>query len=146
MQNDALYLIQTDTTVGFLSRKSAPLTTAKQRPMHKPFLKVYADFNTFKANQHRVPNAFKARVRAAKTTTFIIKNQALRIVKERRHRDFLSRFGSMYSTSANQSGGNFNLSFATEQADVIVEDRHGFYQSTPSKIFKLGNQTLKRLR
>ena len=50
----------------------------------------------------------------------------------------------MYSTSANESGGHYDESFAKNAADTVV-DNIKFYESKPSTIIKLGKKP-KKLR
>ncbi len=146
MRNDALYLVQTDTTVGFLSGNSATLAAIKTRSHNKPFLKVYASLKQFKADYKRAPNRYKSLLRHAKKTTFVCKDKASRIVTSKPHHDFVGRFESLYSTSANRSGAPFDLQFALEKSDIIVEDARGFYEFSPSQIVHLGAQKMERLR
>lgn len=146
MDAAALYLVQTDTTVGFLSNDSAKLARTKQRSSDKPFLRVYDTLRTLKSEHTRVPNRFKRDLRRAKATTFVVKHQAFRVIKDNIHTHFISRFGSLLSTSANLSGAHFERDFAQIHADVIVEDARGFYELTPSRIYKLGHYRKERLR
>ena len=60
--------------------------------------------------------------------------------------NFISKFGVLYSTSANKTGKNFDRKFAISGAEVIVEDKRGFYETTASTIIKLGKKTFKKLR
>ena len=62
------------------------------------------------------------------------------------HSDFLAHFGGLYSTSANESGKPFSLSWAVQNADIIVLDSGGLYEAKPSKIYKLGKIRVKILR
>jgi len=146
MDTQALYLVQTDTTVGFLSQNSAKLSKIKNRPLSKAFVSVHADFKNFKMMKRRIPNLHKAYARAAKRTTFVTKNRASRIVTTSTHHDFLKPFGWFYSTSANESGQAFEDSFARRAAEIIVEDHSGFEQSQPSMILKLSRKRKVRLR
>ena len=141
-----VYLAQTDTTVGFLSQDGAKLARIKKRPVDKPFLIAVCSFALLQSFV-RVPGAHRKRVRRSKKTTFIYPNgRALRVVKEREHYRFLKKFGWMYSTSANESGGSFDRSWASRQADIVVEDRRGLYEAPPSRLYKLGKKRLERLR
>lgn len=141
-----LYLVQTDTTVGFLCQDSALLSSVKQRSEAKPFLQVYPDFKSFKEHKHRLPNAFKSQVRRSRRTTFVTKALASRIVSTSPHHRFLKEHGPLYSTSANLSGSTYEPDFAYEHADIIVESSEGFSEKTPSKIYRLGNRKKERLR
>ena len=144
--SEKIHLVQTDTTVGFLSQNAESLDTLKARPSGKQFLKVFSDLKSYKASGGRVPNRHKAKVRRAKKTTFIVKNQAFRIVTDPLHRAFLQRHGWMYSTSANRSGHPFERSFCEANADIIVEDFRGFCECEASSIVRLGCTKRSRLR
>lgn len=139
-------LAQTDTTVGFLSQDADALTRIKQRPPDKPYLKVFADWRIFSENGGRVPRSHRRFLRRAKKTTFILKNQAYRIVNSGEHHQLLKTYRWFYSTSANQSGHAFERSFCEANADIIVQDYRGFYESRPSTILRLGRQKRRRLR
>lgn len=139
-------LAQTDTTVGFLSQNPQRLLEIKKRQPSKPFLKLYHDFKTFLADSNRVPHAMKKKVRRATKTTFIIKNQAFRIAPHKLSSSFLRQYLWGYSTSANLSGNSYQREFATMQADVIIEDSEGLYESASSTLIKLSNTKQKRLR
>jgi len=138
-------LAQTDTTVGFLSQSAERLQEVKMREGSKPFLKVFCTFQTLKT-QIRVPNAHKRRVRYARKTTFIVRNQAFRVVSDPDHARLIERFGWLYSTSANESGSTFDPLFCHERADVVVEDALGLSERSPSKIYRLGRTRAKRIR
>lgn len=138
-------LAQTDTTVGFLSQNGQRLEEIKMREEGKPFLKVFADFTTLK-REIRIPTYHRRRVRHAKKTTFIVKNQAFRYVSDPDHARLIRPYGWLYSTSANPSGGSYDPRFCHERADWIVEDARGLSELSPSRIYKLGRNRLKKLR
>jgi tRNA A37 threonylcarbamoyladenosine synthetase subunit TsaC/SUA5/YrdC len=141
-----VFLVQTDTTVGFVSQDSKRLVLIKKRPQNKPFLISVGSFETHKTFA-RTPKKFRRFVRNSKRITFVFPNhKALRTVKDKRHKDFIDRFGWLYSTSANESGKDFDISFAKEKADIIVEDRRSFFEGTPSSIYLLTKTKLRRLR
>jgi len=142
----ALYLVQTDTTVGFLTQDSALLSKIKKRPNSKAFVSVYSDFKTFKENKNRIPNHHKNHVRASNQISFISKNRASRIIKDSKHHDFLKKFTWFFSSSANQSNKIFEKEFAFNASDIIVEDIRGLYESKPSSIFKLSQTREVKLR
>ncbi len=146
MDSKALYLIQTDTTVGFLTQDSALLSKTKKRSNSKSFVSVYSDFKTFKENKNRIPNHHKKYVRTSKQTTFISKNRASRIINDTKHHDFLKKFGWFFSSSANQSSKDFEKNFALNIAEIIVEDARGLYESRPSSIIKLSQTRKVKLR
>lgn len=141
-----VFLTQTDTTVGFLSQDAEALSRIKGRAPDKPFLKVYAEWKTFKAFGGRIPKTHRAYLRRARKTTFIVKNQASRIVNAGAHHTFLKPYGWFYSTSANQSGKPFERSFCEANADIIVLDKRGFSESVPSTIERLGREKKRKLR
>lgn len=140
-----IFLAQTDTTVGFLSQDPQRLREAKGREESKPFLKVFSSLQTLRM-QLRIPNAHKRRVRYSRKTTFIVKNQAFRYVTDPEHSRLIDRHGWFYSTSANESGASFDPSFCFDRADWIVEDNRGLSERSSSKIYRLGQKRLKRLR
>lgn len=140
-----ILLAQTDTTVGFLSQSAEKLREAKIREESKPFLKVFASFQALR-EQVRIPNAHKRRVRHSRLTTFVVKNQAFRYVGGSEHAVLVERYGWLYSTSANLSGGSFDPAFCRGRADWIIEDSRGLSERASSKIYRLGRNRLKRLR
>lgn len=140
-----VFLTQTDTTVGFLSQNKDRLYEIKSRELTKPFIKVCDSLSTLKQFA-RVPNKYKQMVRQAKKTTFVYKNEAIRVVKDEEHLKFLKKMRWCYSTSANKSGKDFDKDFAISVADIVIYDKRGFSQTTPSKIYKLSKTKLKRLR
>lgn len=140
-----VFLTQTDTTVGFLSQNKDRLYDVKSRELTKPFIKVCDSLCTLKQFA-RVPNKYKNMVRKATKTTFVYKNEAIRVVKDEEHLKFLKKMRWCYSTSANKSGKDFDKDFAIGVADIVIYDKRGFSQTTPSKIYKLSKTKLKRLR
>ena len=146
MNPKALYLVQTDTTVGFLTQDSALLSRVKNRPNTKAFVTVYSDFTSFKKEKNRIPNHHKNHVRASKRTTFISKDRASRIITASEHHNFLKPFGWFFSSSANESGKVFDKDFAFNASEIIVEDAHGFSEKIPSSIIKLSDTRKMKLR
>ena len=140
-----LILAQTDTTVGFLSQDSSRLNRVKGREEGKPYLKVFASFKVLQEHT-RIPLKYRIWVRHARKTTFVIKNQAFRYVGNEPHSSLITKYGWLYSTSANESGKHFNRSFCEEHSDLIIEDVQGFHEREPSKIFKLTSTQYKQLR
>lgn len=145
MDKNKVFLAQTDTTVGFVSNSFDKLSKIKGRS--KKTLEVVSSFSILSKNT-RVPNKFKNRVRRSKKTTFIYPNKkAFRVVEDDCiHNNFLKKFGKLYSTSANFTGKSFEFSFAYEKSDIIVENKLGFCETTPSKIFKLNKDKIVRIR
>ena len=146
MNENLIYLIQTDTIAGFVSRDAKKLAKVKRRPLNKPFL-INADSFKTQKELSRVPNKFKKRVRRAKKTTFIYPNKkAVRVIFDSKFKDFLKNFGWLYSTSANESGKEFDFKFAFENADIIVEGGKGFQSKNASYIYKLSKNRMKKIR
>ncbi|EQD88509.1 hypothetical protein HPSA50_0826 [Helicobacter pylori SouthAfrica50] len=86
-----VYLAQSDTTIGLLSKDSEKLNALKNRPKNKSVLIESVDFSTLK-NLARAPNAFKNLIRRSTKTTFIYPNsKAVRVIKGR-HGDFFKAF------------------------------------------------------
>ncbi|ADN09528.1 hypothetical protein [Sulfurimonas autotrophica] len=139
-------LTQTDTTVGFLSQDALKLCDIKSRQPSKPFIKVYKNFKALKQDKKRVPNAQKNLVRRLKKTTFIVKNFSFRVANDSSHSSFLREIQWKYSTSANESGKNFSRIFCEEKADIIVEDKNKLFEGKASKLYKINNKKIKRLR
>lgn len=147
MDSSLVYLVQTDTTVGFSSFNDEKLSTIKQRPKTKKILNTVDSFCTL--NKHtRIPKKFRKKVRNSKKITFIYPNKmSFRVVKKSSNFfDFIHKFGILYSTSANKTAEKFDREFATLGADILVEDKKGFYETTASTIIKLSKQNLKKIR
>jgi len=146
MNPNKIYLTQTDTTVGFLSQDYKKLNNIKNRPLEQKVLKEVDCLNTLK-NFVRVPNRYKKMVRRTKKSTFIYKNgNSYRVVKDKRHLEFLKKFKWMYSTSANLTGQKFNKEWAITKADVVVEGKEGLFEGEASKIYKINNYKIKKIR
>jgi len=141
-----IYLVQTDTTVGFLSPSITLLAKAKQRAEQKPFLITTNSLHRVK-QLSRTPKIHKKKVRKSKKTTFIYPNKkAIRVVRDTKHMLFLRKFDYLYSSSANKNKENFSLEYAKDKSDVIVEDSRGFSENQPSQLIKLGKKTLEKIR
>ena len=146
MNPNNIYLTQTDTTVGFLSQNKEKLNSLKNRPLNQPILREVDSLDTLK-KFIRTPKAHRKRIRREKKTTFIFpKGESFRVVKDKRHLEFLKKFKWMYSTSANLHGQTFDEQWARETADVVVEDKKGLFEGKPSKIYKLSKNKIKRVR
>ena len=139
-------LTQTDTTVGLLSQDAKRLREIKSRTQAKPFIQVFNDFSILKQQHIRIPNKFKKNVRRAKKTTFIVKNRAFRVAPAPLHSELLRRLEWSYSTSANESGKNFQRDFCEQKADIIIEDKIGLFEGKASKLYKINQKRKKRLR
>ncbi|MEN4052164.1 MULTISPECIES: Sua5/YciO/YrdC/YwlC family protein [Sulfurimonas] len=142
----SIILAQTDTTVGFLSQDAAKLREIKSRQSNKPFIKVFQNFKTLQKTNIRIPKSRKKMLRRAKKTTFIVKNQAFRIAPYSLDSEVLRKLEWSYSTSANESGRNYERSFCEQKADIIVEDKQGLFEGRASRLYKINNTKIKRLR
>lgn len=147
MDSSLVYLVQTDTTVGFSSLNDEKLSIIKQRPTSKKILHTVDSFKTLNENT-RVPKNFRKKVRNSKKTTFIYSNgKSFRVVnQDSDFYDFIHKFNILYSTSANKTAEKFDKDFATIGADIIVEDKKGFFETKASTIIKLSKASFKRLR
>ncbi len=141
---DKVFLTQTDTTIGFVSQNADKLTQIKQRPPHKHYITAVNSLETLKVFT-RVPQKYKNRVRRARKTTFVMPNgHSFRLIKDKHHLLLLDRLKWAYTTSANLSNEAYDESFAREMADVIIEPLKKTDQA--SKIYRLGNYSIKRIR
>lgn len=148
MQNNSfenqVFLTQTDTTIGFVSKNADKLTDIKQRPPHKYYIKAVNSLQTL-ITFTRVSHIHKTRVRRSNKTTFVMPNgQSYRVINDKHHLLLLDRLKWAYTTSANLSNEAYNESFAREMADVIIEPLKETHQA--SHIYRLGKNTLKRIR
>ena len=147
MDKNLVYLVQTDTTVGFLSNNYHKLSHIKQRPFSQKILQVVPSFALLQRFT-RVPSRYKNMIRRSKKTTFIYPNlSAFRVVnKASNHYKFLKRFEKLYSTSANITNQDFDETYAKEVVDVIVVNKNGFSEQNPSKIYKIDRNKLIKIR
>ncbi|MEA3353271.1 MAG: Sua5 YciO YrdC YwlC family protein [Campylobacterota bacterium] len=147
MDKSLVYLVQTDTTAGFLSSDDFKLSKTKQRDPKQKTLQVVDSLDTLKTKT-RVPNRFKNKIRRAKCSTFIYPNSlSFRVVdKNSHHYRFIKKFKSLYSTSANKTKHNFNIDYAYNNSDVIVENSLGFCETKSSSIYKINNKKIKKIR
>lgn len=146
MRSDALFLAQSDTTVGFLSQSPVAIQQAKQRDAKKPFL---IEVESFKELQRftRVPKSMRPFVRRANKTTFLYKKKlALRVVQEGEHWRFLHKFRWLYSSSANITEHAFNLQTASNLATILLYQESPFRENQPSKLYKIGVFRMYRIR
>lgn len=142
---NAVFLAQSDTTAGFLSKDKDNITRAKRRPKGKEILIESSSIAIIKRN-NRIPKILSKAIRRAEKTTFILPNHsAFRVIKDSLHLQFLKPFGMLYSSSANLSSQPFNYDFACKAADIIVLDKRGIYADKPSRIFK-ARHSLKKIR
>lgn len=147
MNAKLIYLVQTDTTVGFSSSSDERLSAVKQRPNTQKILQVVDSFTTLKQNA-RIPKKFKQKVRRAKRTTFIYPNtNSFRVInKDDNFYDFVRKFGKIYSTSANLTGNKFQEEFALENSEVQVVTKQGYSETISSSIILLKKRKLKKIR
>lgn len=142
-----LYLAQTDTTVGFLSRDAVLVNKVKGRDLNQKVLQTVVSLKELQTFS-RIPKKHKNRVRRAKKTTFVLPNgEALRVVdRHSLHHAMIKDMGAMYSSSANITKKSFNESLAFEKSDIIIKDRRGFFETEASKMYKLSRTNIKSLR
>ncbi len=144
MLEDKVFLTQTDTTIGFVSQNADKLTAIKQRPPHKYYIKAVNNLQTLQTFT-RVPKQHKNRVRRSNKTTFIMPNShSYRLIHDKHHLFLLNRLKWVYTTSANLSSKQYDKEFAKNVADIIIEPLQ--QTNKASKIYKLGNYTIKRIR
>jgi len=144
MNSSLVYLVQTDTTVGFSCSDHEKLSDIKQRPRSKKILNTVDSFKTLKKHT-RVPKKFRKEIRRASFTTYIYPNlKSFRVIKkENNFYDFIHKFGILYSTSANKTTEKFQFNFANEHSDVILYNKNNFFESSSSRIIKI-TRTLKK--
>jgi tRNA A37 threonylcarbamoyladenosine synthetase subunit TsaC/SUA5/YrdC len=147
LDRSLVYLVQTDTTAGFLSDDPFKLSSIKKRSPKQKILREVDSLNSLN-NAVRVPKRFKKFVRGTKYTSLIYPNgeSYRRIPHNLEHHRFISKFSNLYSTSANETGKEFNLEFAQENSDIILYNKLGFFEGESSKIYKVNNKKIKRLR
>ncbi|KIM06417.1 MAG: Sua5 YciO YrdC YwlC family protein [Sulfurovum sp. FS06-10] len=140
-----LYLTQTDTTIGFVSKDASKIDEAKKRLPNKHYIRVVNSLEILKTFT-RVPNQHKNRVRRAKRTTFIMPNgYSFRVVKDTEHNLLLDRLKWVYSSSANLSGFGYDEVFAKGATEVVVSFPFK-KEGKASTIYKLSCTHLKRVR
>ena len=147
MNNNRVYLAQTDTTVGFLSSDDKKLSAIKQRCTSQKMLQVVDSFKTLKSKV-RIPKKFRKLVRNSKNTTFIYPNSfSYRVVDSKStHHNFIKKFKVLYSTSANITKNKFDNNYAINNCDISIEDSQGYFESTPSHIYKINKTKVHQIR
>ncbi len=147
MNPNSVYLVQTDTTVGFSSNDFEKLAVIKARPKTQKILKTTDSFKTLK-KYTRVPNHHKKRVRNSKNSTFIYPNgESFRVIKrDNKFYNFINKFNILYSSSANETKKSFDENYAKNISDVVVITKDGFYEDIPSSLYKLYKFKFKKLR
>lgn len=139
-----VYLAQTDTTVGFLSKDAKKINALKGRDENQPCLITTARLKEL-CTFARIPNNFKNYVRRNKKTTFIYANkQAVRVVKDCKHAEFLKKNGYFYSSSANKHGQKFDEKWAKSVVDFVLDDN--FCENSPSSIKKFSKKRIFKIR
>lgn len=139
-----VFLTQTDTTIGFVSQNAGRLTDVKQRPPHKYYIKAVNSLRTLQTFT-RIPAEHRKRVRRAEKTTFIMPDgHSYRVIRDRHHLLLLDRLKWAYTTSANLSGHPYDEEFAIKAADVVITPLQ--FKKKPSRIYKLGKNTIQRIR
>ena len=138
MNPNSVYLVQTDTTVGFSSNDNEKLAVIKSRPKNQKILRTVNSFATLQ-NFTRVPNNHKKRVRNSKNSTYIYPNkESFRVInKDCEFYNFIKKFRVLYSSSANETKKSFDENYAKNMADIIVINKDGFYEDRPSNLFIL---------
>lgn len=147
MNSNLVYLVQTDTTVGFSSLNDERLSNIKQRPKNQKILKTVYSFATLKEFS-RVPKNHRKMVRNSKKTTFIYPNlYSFRVInQDSSFFEFIRKFKVLSSTSANKTKENFDYQFAIKNVDVEVVNHLGFFETNSSNIYKIGKNRLKKIR
>jgi len=147
MDKKLVYLVQTDTTVGFSSSNDEKLSDIKKRPRYQKILQTVNSFETLKS-MTRVPKNFRKIVRKSKTSTFIYPNlNSFRVIlKSDSFYPFISKFKSLYSTSANLTTKKFEYNFAYENSDVIVYTKNGFNENISSSMYKINKKRIVKIR
>ncbi len=140
-----VYLCATDTVVGFVSQNKQKLDQIKSRSPHKHYITALPSLKSLK-KRIRVPQTHKNRIRRARRTTFVMPNgKSYRIIRDDKHRNLIKKLGWAYTTSANQTGQEYDEEWARKQADVIIEPLEDKTKKA-SKIYKLGKIVIEKIR
>jgi len=144
MLKGKVFLTQTDTTIGFVSQNAEKLTSIKERPPHKHYIKAVNSLQTLQSFT-RIPQMHKNRVRRSIKSTFVMPDTySYRVIQDTHHLLLLDRLVWAYTTSANLSNHDYDEKFAKKAADVIVEPLRDSKQA--SNIYKLGTKKIQRIR
>lgn len=143
-----LFLAQTDTTAGFLSKDEREINKAKNRALNTPCILTTAYFSEL-LRFVRVPKAHKNLVRKAQKTSFIYPNlKACRVINSGKHAKFLRKFGYFFSSSANLHGAKFNAATARQitlqNGGKIIDEK--LFSGAPSRILKLSKNKIRKIR
>ncbi|OCL86016.1 hypothetical protein AAX26_01667 [Aliarcobacter thereius] len=147
MNPNLVYLVQTDTTVGFSSINDEKLSNIKKRDINQKILKTVDSFTTLKEFT-RVPKNFKRLVRLSIKTTFIYPNlNSFRVIsKDSSFHSFIKKFKILSSTSANKTKNSYEYDFAIDNSDIEVVEKNGLFETSSSKIYRLYKKRLRRMR
>lgn len=140
-----VFLAQSDTTAGFLSKSAESIIEIKGNSRTKPLLMEVSEIGAIREFS-RIPHSLNRAIRRAQKTTFIFNHRAFRIVREARHLVFLKRYKWLFSSSANHSGEKFCYDFAYNAVGVIVLDSRQIRELTPSTLLAVGKNRIKKLR
>ncbi|MBX7491386.1 hypothetical protein [Helicobacter turcicus] len=153
-----IFLAQSDTTAGFLCENFNVLNHIKGRNVKQNVLLTLESLEKLK-KLVRVPNAHKNRVRRSQKKTFVYKGRnvkgieslAIRLVpkgirEKVEHSNLLAFFPFLYSSSANAHKAEFDLDFALEKADIVVLDWRFLSAQKPSKMYKIVNARIRKIR
>lgn len=164
-----LFLAQTDTTAGFLSKSQAEINKAKNRALNTPCILTMAYFSEL-LHFVRVPKVHKNLVRKARKTSFVYANSrnssdkalnlnaknsqdfkgglACRVVKDSPHSEFLAKNGAFFSSSANAHGEDFSpqkaLEIAAKHKAIIIDKK--LFLAPASALIRLSKTRKKKLR
>lgn len=147
MNPNFVYLVQTDTTVGFSSNDNEKLAVIKKRPKEQKILRTVDSFKTLQ-KYTRIPNNHKKRVRNSKNSTFIYpNNESFRVINsDSNFYNFIKKFKVLYSSSANEAKKSFDEEYTKKVSDIVVIDKKGFFEDKPSDLLRLSRLKYKKLR
>ena len=147
MNNSLIFLVQTDTTVGFLSNDSIKISSIKNRPSSKKILQEVDSFKTLK-NKLRIPKNFRKQIRNSNITTYIYpNNESYRVVSNQsNHHRFIKKFNILYSSSANITKHKFDIKYALEKSDISLNTNEDYSEKKPSKIYKINKNNMIKIR
>jgi tRNA A37 threonylcarbamoyladenosine synthetase subunit TsaC/SUA5/YrdC len=146
LYDNLVFLTNTDTTVGFVSKNRDRLLEIKKRDSNKPFIRV-CDSYTSLMSLVRVPSKYKKFVRNSRATTFVYRDKdiAIRVVKDIKHLRLIRKLKIAYSTSANISNIKYDETIAKSLCDVVIASEP-LRVNNPSSIFLLSKTKIKKLR
>lgn len=146
-----LFLAQTDTTAGFLSKDFRKINAAKKRDLLTPCILTAASFAEILAfkNDFRTPKKHRNFIRKARKTSFILPNFfSFRVVRNHPHEAFLRKFGAFYSSSANLHEKKFDANLARkivlENGGKIINSE--IFDGPSSRILKINRAKKRKIR